>query len=458
MGYKMTDKCKLPKPCVPEEVPQPKQPTPAFDVCVGDWSLHWDGTHLTHTRTRTTPNGTYGTITLQDGCVVAYGEQEVPTYTPPYCNPNPLPCGQGGQVTGGGSAGGGTPAATRVTVSPKAENHLRQDSTGLYARTYINGGAGLSVNGNGTQADPYVLTLASDGGGGGGGGGGGSGGTIVAQGALESVNRNGVTYLSLKTGGVTAGKYGPLTIDRHGIITRIDEDAILLTNKNLEVSEDITLSGTDAVQIALAESSAAGTLNLGGYKVDISQGGRIKSAERISEVDSGNYKLGAYNVDINEFGSISGIVQSDVPDGAGSFKTLDGRTVTYDDTGRITKVEGTQRSESLKGPIIDVWRIHHPKPEGNVTAFVGVSIKTLMSFFGNNLEHLLLDTGEAFVVKFKLPDYVTKAEQIEIHKGLAVIVEEELDMEQKTLMFKFEEKRWADRSLERNIINIVFRG
>ena len=323
MGRKMRDNYKLPQPCVPEEVVPPKEPTPAFDLCIGDYSLHWDGTHLTHSRKIVTPDGTYGSITLHDGCVVAYGDCEIPTYTPPYCNPNPLPCGEG-VGTGGGT----------VTVSPTAGNHLKQDQFGLFAKTYLSGGTGITVSGDGTQQRPYTVALQGNA-----DGNSGTEATIIGSGAIDAVTRNGVTYISLKTNGVTAGKYGPLTVDENGIITAVDEDDVFLTSKTLQVSSELTLQGIDTTQIGLADSSAAGTRRFGGYDVTVSQGGRVTQATRVSDITGGKYKIGAYTITLDNYGGIIGIEQDEAPAEAGEFKTLDGRTVKYDETGRITSVD-----------------------------------------------------------------------------------------------------------------------
>ena len=430
----MRDNCKLPQPCVPEEVVPPKEPTPAFDLCVGDYSLHWDGTHLTHSRKIVTPDGTYGSITLHDGCVVAYGDCEIPTYTPPYCNPNPLPCGEG--VGTGGGTGGGT-----VTVSPTAGNHLKQDPFGLFAKTYLSGGTGITVSGEGTQQRPYTVALQGNA-----DGNSGTEATIVGSGAIDAVTRNGVTYISLKSNGVTAGKYGPLTINEQGVVTAIDEAETFLTSKNLQVSRELTLQGIDTTQIGLADSSAAGTRRFGGYDVTVSQGGRVTQATRVSDITGGNYKIGAYTVTLDNYGGITGIEQDDVPASAGSFKTLDGRTVKYDETGRITSVDGTQRDVSAQGPIQDVWVLTH--------SFEG---KSLQSFWGNSVD-ALGNNDDRHTARIQLPAYITRVEQVELHINGARIREENLDIPNKLLTIRFTPSSIVKDEAVVNTINIVLRG
>lgn len=424
MGRKMRDNCKLPQPCVPEEVVPPKEPTPAFDLCVGDYSLHWDGTHLTHSRKIVTPDGTYGSITLHDGCVVAYGDCEIPTYTPPYCNPNPLPCGEG--VGTGGGTGGGT-----VTVSPTAGNHLKQDPFGLFAKTYLSGGTGITVSGEGTQQRPYTVALQGNA-----DGNSGTEATIVGSGAIDAVTRNGVTYISLKSNGVTAGKYGPLTINEQGVVTAIDEAETFLTSKNLQVSRELTLQGIDTTQIGLADSSAAGTRRFGGYDVTVSQGGRVTQATRVSDITGGNYKIGAYTVTLDNYGGITGIEQDEAPAVAGEFKTLDGRTVKYDETGRITSVdgtgrimsvEGTQRGVTAKGPIIDVWKATYSVGGIRLSTYWGTSLA--------DQEDSANSTRNTLSVI--LPDYITRAEQVEVEQLSNHVDSVNVDIENRRLIIQF---------------------
>ena len=445
MGRKMRDNCKLPQPCVPEEVVPPKEPTPAFDLCVGDYSLHWDGTHLTHDRKMVTPDGTYGSITLRDGCVVAYGDCEIPTYTPPYCNPNPLPCGEGG---GAGGGAGGT-----VTVSPTAGNHLKQDQFGLFAKTYLSGGTGIVVSGEGTQQRPYTVSLQGNA-----DGNGGSDATIVGSGVIEAVTRNGVTYISLKPSGVTAGKYGPLTVNEYGIITAADPTELFLTSKNLQVSRELTLQGDDTAQLGLAESAAAGTHRFGGYDVVVSAGGRVTKATRVSDIAGGNYKIGAYTITLDNYGGITGIEQDEAPAVAGEFKALDGRTVKYDETGRITSVEGTQRDVTAKGPIIDVWVLTHSTGGGTVDGeFQGIGGKALYSFWGNSVD-ALEDGTDRHTARIRLPAYITRAEQVELHRNGSRIREENLDIANKMLTIKFNPFSNHNGEANTNTVNIVLRG
>ena len=184
--------CKKPKVCTPTPEPPPHPPTPPFEVCIAmDYKLTWDGTHATLERVTTTPDGSYTMFNVVNGCIVNPGVGDIPTYTPPYCNPNPGDCQQGG------GAGG------MVNISHQAGNIIVNNGDGLYARCYVQAGPGIVVVGVGTVYDPYVIS------------GGASGGGIVnvvgRDGINATVDENKVAYVGMTPTGVTPGTFRGLT-------------------------------------------------------------------------------------------------------------------------------------------------------------------------------------------------------------------------------------------------------
>lgn len=389
--------CKKPQPCPKPDTTTPTTPqaTPAFSVCIADYTLHWDGTHATLERTRVTTDGTYGSITLQDGCVVGYGDCEIPTYTPPYCNPNPAPCNDG---TGGGTG-------TTATVSPRAGNQLATDAYGLYAKAYVQGGTGVTVTGHGTQSSPYMVSMAEN-------TGGSTDGKIVGQGGISVEQRGGVYFLSMPRAELTAGKYGAFTINEYGQITGVDNDIATLTSDNIGGSNDVQVSKiADGISIDLAPTQlTANSYRFGGYDVSISDGGRVTNATQVARTEAGTYKLGAYNIELDQFGGITGIVQStEVPQSAGSFTTSDGSTVYYDDTGRITSV--VTGANTGKGTIMDAYIIRTWDKDDGVT--VGTTIEAMGT-------PLVVKSGSNPVagrMQFELPSYITEVDQIKVYQG-----------------------------------------
>ena len=391
--------CKKPQPCpTPDPTPTPPKSTPAFSVCIADYTLHWDGTHATLERTQFTTNGTYGSITIQDGCVVGYGECEVPTYTPPYCNPNPAPCNEGG------SGGGGT--GTTATVSPRTGNQLTTDNYGLYAKAYVQGGTGVTVTGQGTQTSPYIISMAS------GAGGGTTGGAIVGQGPISVEERNGVYFISMPRANLTAGKYGPFNVNEYGVITGIDDNVTVLTSDNIGGSNDVQVTKVaDGITIDLAPTQlTANSYRFGGYDVSISDGGRITNATQVAQTEEGTYKFGAYNVTLDPYGGITAIAQSsEVPQSAGSFTTSDGSKVFYDDTGRIIRVE--VGGSTGKGPIMDIYIISTWEDDDGVMA--GTTIEAM----GTPLVVKSGSNPAAGRMQFELPSYITEIDQIKVYQG-----------------------------------------
>lgn len=259
------NKCVLPKLCDPEVPETPEvypEATPEFSVCAGNQMLHWDGTRMTATRReKPIPDGTYGKVTFLDGCIVGVGDCEHPTYSPPYCNPDPLPCG--GEDTGAAS------------VSETADNIIKQTPLGLFAKSYIVAGSGVSVSGAGTSNNPYKISASST----------GNGGQSVIAGdssvVVEEVD--GISEISLFERGIEPGKYGQFIVNKQGIITGIDDSeeqpVVRITGEDgVEVQ---TLDGGQ-VNLSLTSSDAGNdTYTFGDKEVTLGPSGRIVAVENL---------------------------------------------------------------------------------------------------------------------------------------------------------------------------------
>lgn len=312
--------CKKPKPCSQPPKQQCCDPaTPEFSLCIGDYALTWAGKRATVERTRQTPDGTYTSVTVQNGCIVAYGTAPIASYTPPYCAPAPDSCG-GVNAT--------------APISPQAGNTLSSNAGGLYAHTYIQGQTGIVVTGSGTATDPFVIT-----------------GQILQSGSL--VGRNGVAvnksdegnhYVGLTATGVTAGQYGRFTVDEYGRITGIENnrEGGVKVGDGLEARAD-----GDDVLIAHPKQNFADNPQFGGWTAVFNTTGHLTDLTRAINIEAGTYRFGLYEVTVNGFGSITNIRQSHTEiSEAGSFQTADGKTVHYDETGRIYRITTPQNNQS----------------------------------------------------------------------------------------------------------------
>lgn len=301
------------KPAKCEDVPVERDiyppETPEFEFCAGGKTLLWDGSRLRVEKTTAIPDGEYGTVIVQDGCIVGYGLNPVATYTPPYCNPNPAPCGEG--TTSGG-----------VTISPEASNSIEDTALGLYARTYINGGSGINLSGAGTLANPYVVKSAID-----------SGVTAVLSDNPHIIIDNtipGSPAIGLKDSSLAAGTYAGFTVDQFGLVTGYTEDtgdvvSTISAGTDIQVS---SIAGTYTVGHA-TQTAGNTTVRLGGYDVRISAGGHIENTTRQVTVEAGTYAVDGWLLTIDSYGAVTGVAQDPAPAPGPSMAIIDIIELTY---------------------------------------------------------------------------------------------------------------------------------
>lgn len=283
----MTLDCKKPKNCAPPEPPKPHDPTPPFEVCIAlDYKLVWDGTHATLERVTTTPDGTYTLFNVVNGCIVNPGVGDVPTYTPPYCNPNPADCQQGN-----GS----------VNISHQSGNTIINYGDGLYARTYVQAGANIVVTGVGTAQDPYVVS---------GGAGGGGIVNVVGEGGINARVENNVAFVGLAPTGVTPGVYNGFTINKLGQVTATDsalEGASVGAGRGLASHNE-----GDKLIIEHPAQNIPASFTAGGWRMDWNDSGHLQAAaQTATPVPNGCYIIGGTEVCV-----IDGVIER-IGDGGG---------------------------------------------------------------------------------------------------------------------------------------------
>lgn len=223
------------KPCK-TEIPKKTKTCKPFSICVGNHSLIWDGSCASIVeRKYQIPNGTFTSITFQDGCIVGVGHAPVPEYTPQACcdgevtqaggttqditrakGVNNLVSIQNGaisvepvwdangniRVTGNGTAD--RPWKPEVRVSSKANNTLKMEKDGLFANLFFKTTDTVEVSGNGTSANPYQLDVKG------------------AEAKLPEINKEEVDG-------------NGFTIDKQGLV-KADPDLAIVTN--LEFDSD----------------------------------------------------------------------------------------------------------------------------------------------------------------------------------------------------------------------------
>lgn len=178
------------KPCKTEIPKKPKMCKP-FSICVGNHSLIWDGSCASIVKRKyQIPNGTYTSVTFENGCIVGVGQAPIPQYTPQAC------CdGNGGDQVGGTQEltrakgvnnlvtitngaisvepmwdakgnirvdGNGTPEKPwkpSVRISAKTGNTLKMENDGLFANLFFKTTDTVDVTGKGTSLEPYQLNV-----------------------------------------------------------------------------------------------------------------------------------------------------------------------------------------------------------------------------------------------------------------------------------------------------------
>ena len=101
---------------------------------------------------------------------------------------------------------------------------------------------------------------------------------------------------------------------------------------------------------------------------------------------------------------------------------------------------------TAQGPIQDVWVLTH-----------SAGGKALNSFWGNSVDALEGGTDH-HTARIRLPAYITRAEQVELHRNGSSIREENLDIVNKMLTIKFNPFSHSDDEANTNKVNIVLRG
>lgn len=181
------------KPCK-KPIPKNTKVCKPFSICVGNKSLIWNGECLVvQNRQYQIPDGTYTSITFTDGCITGVGEAPIPLYTPQACcdsddgtgvaqptgtsatassTPGNLATVVNGAITvkplwGTGDlavTGNGTadkPWKANLRLSSEPTNLLKSTADGLSARVKFASSSTIEVQGNGSEENPVVLSLAN---------------------------------------------------------------------------------------------------------------------------------------------------------------------------------------------------------------------------------------------------------------------------------------------------------
>ena len=280
-----------------QDIPNEQQNTyEPFAVCLPFGRvLVYDGTGLRLNGSPNVPDGKYGVITVQNGCITDAEEQPVCEYTPQPCTPAATGCS--------GSEG------SSVTLQPGADNLLNFDASGrLGAQINYQGEGGIAISGYGTASSPLIIRYNA----------GEASQTYVKQGNLAvGVTGTGSAtdpyYITHRESTLQGGTYNGITVDDYGHVTNIEEITGAVTGIVAKTGVELEQMGTIYTIGLPIYSNLSSQYELGGYAIELSANGVVTNVTQTIAIDTGADTKKTFDPTYNEFtinqyGSVVGIV------------------------------------------------------------------------------------------------------------------------------------------------------
>ncbi|MBD5585301.1 MAG: hypothetical protein HDQ88_09485 [Clostridia bacterium] len=297
------------------------------------------------------PDGVYDRLVIADGCLVNVRQSEtVPIYTGSPCAPLP------GDCTGSGSGGGGSGNLCNPSATPG--NLYRCDLSGRPLVTvYIEGGSGITVTGNGTSTNPFIIS---------GSGGSSSGGMYIRSGNDAIKLTGSGTYddpyvINHKEG--TQTTINGMTFDRYGHLIDTGSGSAnkgvtgIIPGDGIDVDAD---PKTNIYTIKLAEplNKREGIWLLGGYDVTLDKYNNIYDIKQ--NIDLGGEQTvscGGYDITFNELGSATSIEKKQASAGGASsgsnfFFYWMANAVAHNYTGTFNLESDSQIAGTIFVPVV----------------------------------------------------------------------------------------------------------
>lgn len=273
---------------------------PVWDTCLPfGGHLYSDGGCVHFEPGTPPPDGTYGTITIVDGCIVNLGPVRPPLYTEANCVDVPASC------AGGGGGGSGSPC----DVSTQAGNLLTCDIAGKpLAKLYTAPSLSVVFSGDGTEDSPLTASMAP----------GASTTRVTANPPISVTSKDNVYDIShrkgtsLKLNGMEFDSWGHLVAyntppdSANSPIIGILGDAL----SGVEAKANTPSAGIYTIGLAALSGSDSAT-QLGGYEVSVDKYGRVTGATRNILCPAAEFQFGEYLVTVNQYGSITDIRKAD---------------------------------------------------------------------------------------------------------------------------------------------------
>lgn len=248
-------------------------------------------------------DGVYGKVIIANGCIAGVEPVEACVDNVALCAGNPETCA--------GEATGSTPVKARAasfsaTPSAATGNQYSLDITGLpLVRCTVYGGEGISVTGDGTTSNPYVVSAAAI-----------DVQTVYVASENDAISVTGdgsyANPITLAHKAGLQGRCNGMTFDRYGHLVDMGEGSAnsgvnaVVGGVGISVQTD-SRAGMATVSLGKPTRNRNGTYHIGGWELELDEYNRIFDISREIEIESATYPLGLYDVSLSPTGSVSGI-------------------------------------------------------------------------------------------------------------------------------------------------------
>lgn len=261
----------------------------SFSVCLGAGkTLKYDGQCFSIVGTTNIPDGWYGQVKIEDGCIVDAAIAPIPVYTPPPCAPAP------------GEGGSGDTTTCADLVSPDSANLSYCSGGQLMTELIIGTQTGITITGKGTSHDPMNFVVSE------------TGEPLyftVSTPDVLTLTGTGTLIdpyiLSMKNSPLGAGTHGEYTTDAYGRVIAYNPLDGVITSAIDGVGTTV-VSVSPILQIDLTNTGVtAANYLLGGYTGVVNSKGQFTNITQSINITPGVYNFGDYDATVNAQGSIT---------------------------------------------------------------------------------------------------------------------------------------------------------